>query len=229
MQETDFSWKEVGQRIREIRLAQGRSQDDIAAATGLSQPGLFRIEVGATNPQLDTLARVASALGTSVRQLLCGCEQSPAAASEAWARRAARVEASGDPAAVTALLNGLEAAEAILERSIEVGLRRPGAQKLRLRVPGPVPKIDPNIPVVRKLGKHSSELPEPALMQFLATLKPSDRSVAALKALGLTMNLSADAQGREPTTASNRSTKAQSKFVKPPRRAAGAKHDANGI
>src|ERR1700722_1351514 len=68
----DFMWKEVGSRVRAWRIATGMTQQTLADVAGISQPGLHRIEQGQTNPQVETLQRVAHALKCSVRELLCG-------------------------------------------------------------------------------------------------------------------------------------------------------------
>lgn len=111
----DFSWKEPGRRIRERRVALGLRQDQLAAATGLSEPGLYRIEQGATNPQLENLQRIAAALDSSVRELLCG---SPKLAGEEMAllSRAARLLALNDPTVRQIIANAVDTAEVVLDR-----------------------------------------------------------------------------------------------------------------
>lgn len=60
----------IAVRIRELRLAKGWSQEQLAEATGLSRDAVSRIERGDRSPSLDTLNLVARALGTSLPQLV---------------------------------------------------------------------------------------------------------------------------------------------------------------
>ena len=53
---------EVGHRIREIRVAQGLSLEQLARLTGISAPALSLIETGKRDPRLTTLKRIADAL-----------------------------------------------------------------------------------------------------------------------------------------------------------------------
>lgn len=55
-----FEW---GERVRTEREAAGLTQAELADAIGTSQPAIARLEAGGVNPSLDTLARVAQALG----------------------------------------------------------------------------------------------------------------------------------------------------------------------
>ena len=112
----DFSWNEVGERVRQRREDRGLSQRDLAAAAELTQGGVLAIEKGATNPQLGTLQKIAAELGCSVRALVCG-EAGPAPAKlDGILHRVRRVHESGDEDAVAALESGLAAAEALLHR-----------------------------------------------------------------------------------------------------------------
>jgi transcriptional regulator with XRE-family HTH domain len=60
----------AGRRIRELRRAQRVSAQSIATRTGLSRESIARIEAGESNPVLDTLSRIAGALGVSAATLL---------------------------------------------------------------------------------------------------------------------------------------------------------------
>jgi transcriptional regulator with XRE-family HTH domain len=62
--------KLVGQRIRALRKEQGMSLQDLAYRIGMEKSNLSVIENGKSNPQLLTYARIASALGTSLVQLM---------------------------------------------------------------------------------------------------------------------------------------------------------------
>jgi transcriptional regulator with XRE-family HTH domain len=119
----DFSWAELGQRIRHFRVAARMTQQELAGLANVTQNAIWRIEAGETNPQLPTLTGIASALGTTVRELLAGQE---AVASELspWVGRIKKVIASGDEAAIQAMQNGLENAELLLARGKRRGLPR---------------------------------------------------------------------------------------------------------
>lgn len=56
--------------LKRLRTAAKKSQGDIAAAAGLSRVGYANIEAGAAAPRVDTLSRIASALGVRVEDLL---------------------------------------------------------------------------------------------------------------------------------------------------------------
>ncbi len=53
--------RRIGRRARDLRLADRRSQADVASAAGVSVPTLARFEAG-SNVSLDVLVRVAIAL-----------------------------------------------------------------------------------------------------------------------------------------------------------------------
>ena len=50
----------------ELRKANGLTQKELAKAAGLAQPAIARLESKSAIPQLDTLLKVAGALGCSV-------------------------------------------------------------------------------------------------------------------------------------------------------------------
>ncbi|GGM84070.1 helix-turn-helix domain-containing protein [Dactylosporangium sucinum] len=56
--------KRLGQRLRGLRAAQGRTVATVAASAGLSVPYVANLENGRGNPTLDALNRIAEALGT---------------------------------------------------------------------------------------------------------------------------------------------------------------------
>jgi transcriptional regulator with XRE-family HTH domain len=112
----DFDWTELGERIRQWRLARGMNQQQLAEASGLTQSGLHRVETGQTNPQLATLQRIASALHCSVRELFCGkCDSNPGFVRVV--QRVKRVVESEDNAARQILESALNSAELLLERT----------------------------------------------------------------------------------------------------------------
>lgn len=59
----------IGQVIREIRLAQGATLEEIALAADTNASNLSRIERDAQGYSPETIDRIASALGTSVSTL----------------------------------------------------------------------------------------------------------------------------------------------------------------
>ena len=60
----------VGKRIRKLRQEKGLSQGDMERATGLLRTYISRVEHGYTVPSLETLERIAEALGVPPYQLL---------------------------------------------------------------------------------------------------------------------------------------------------------------
>ncbi len=58
---------EIGRQVRELREAQGLSQNQLAGRLGTTQSVIARLEAGGTKPTLRTLERVAAALGVRVR------------------------------------------------------------------------------------------------------------------------------------------------------------------
>ena len=59
-----------GERIRQLRVLRGWSQATLAEHAGISAAYLGRIEKGIQQPALDTLARIADALGVPITELL---------------------------------------------------------------------------------------------------------------------------------------------------------------
>lgn len=60
----------VGERVRAIRKAQGRTAMEVAAASGMARSNFARLEAGKHEPRLDTLRRVADALGVPADALI---------------------------------------------------------------------------------------------------------------------------------------------------------------
>ncbi|MGF1469437.1 MAG: helix-turn-helix transcriptional regulator [Sandaracinaceae bacterium] len=60
----------LGQRIRELRLAAGLTQAELARRTGIHRPNIARVEAGRHTPSLETLARLASAIGVPTTRVL---------------------------------------------------------------------------------------------------------------------------------------------------------------
>lgn len=56
----------IGKRVKELRESAQLSQQQLADAAGILRPNLARIETGKYNSSLDTLEKIASALGLQV-------------------------------------------------------------------------------------------------------------------------------------------------------------------
>jgi len=54
---------EIAERVRHAREVRGLTQAELAARIGSTQPALARLEAGGVTPSLDTLHRIAEALG----------------------------------------------------------------------------------------------------------------------------------------------------------------------
>lgn len=60
----------LGARIRELRLAAGLTQAELARRTGIHRPNIARVEAGRHTPSLETLARLAAAIGVPTSSVL---------------------------------------------------------------------------------------------------------------------------------------------------------------
>lgn len=54
---------EVAERVRNARANLGITQTELAVRIGSTQPAVARLEAGGVSPSLDTLSRIADALG----------------------------------------------------------------------------------------------------------------------------------------------------------------------
>jgi len=61
--------EEFGRRVRELRLARGLSQEELAFRAGVHRTYLGGIERGERNPALRNIAAIAAALGVSLPEL----------------------------------------------------------------------------------------------------------------------------------------------------------------
>lgn len=64
----------VGEQVRQLRLAAGLTQEELARRTGSTQPAVARLEAGRSVPTLATLEKLARALGQDLHLLLRGPE-----------------------------------------------------------------------------------------------------------------------------------------------------------
>ena len=62
----------LGKRIREVRLQQGHSQEELAEKCGFDRTYISLLERGRRNPSLSNLAKLARGLDTSVSELTSG-------------------------------------------------------------------------------------------------------------------------------------------------------------
>lgn len=70
--EAATEWQELGNAVRERRLASGLTLVELAARVGLSQPFLSQVENGRARPSLLSLHRIAAALGATPQALFAG-------------------------------------------------------------------------------------------------------------------------------------------------------------
>jgi transcriptional regulator with XRE-family HTH domain len=62
--------RQLGQRLTQLRRAKGLSRYALAKNLGTSRDYLGRVEMGRSSPTVETLQRLAKALGVSVAKLL---------------------------------------------------------------------------------------------------------------------------------------------------------------
>jgi len=60
----------LGARLRELRLEAGLTQAELARRTGIHRPNIARVEAGRHTPSLETLSRLAGAIGVSTTRVL---------------------------------------------------------------------------------------------------------------------------------------------------------------
>ena len=73
-QRTDLDDHQIGGRVREIRIKNGMTQEQLAEAANLSVPYISHIERGFKRPSLETLVRLAVALHVTADVLLSGIQ-----------------------------------------------------------------------------------------------------------------------------------------------------------
>ncbi len=96
--DADELMQQLGRRIRDLRRAQERTQEEIAEMAGLSSTYLVRIERGRHSVTLETLRRIADALGIKLWKLVVPEDHALAAElPKPPARRVARPKARKPP------------------------------------------------------------------------------------------------------------------------------------
>lgn len=61
---------ELGARLKALRLEAGLTQAELARRTGIHRPNIARVEAGRHTPSLETLSRIAHAIGVPTTQVL---------------------------------------------------------------------------------------------------------------------------------------------------------------
>ena len=61
----------IGKNIKKLRQAKGLSQDRLSKAADVSYNSIVKLETGGiTNPTIETLQKIAKALGVSIEELI---------------------------------------------------------------------------------------------------------------------------------------------------------------
>ncbi len=60
---------ELGARLKQLRLAAGLTQAELARRTGIHRPNIARVEAGRHTPSLETLAKIAEAMGVPATRI----------------------------------------------------------------------------------------------------------------------------------------------------------------
>lgn len=66
----DVDGVRLGARLRALRLAAGLTQAELARRTGIHRPNIARVEAGRHTPSLETLSRLAAAIGVPTTRVL---------------------------------------------------------------------------------------------------------------------------------------------------------------
>ena len=109
---------ELGERIKQLRLAQDLTLKQVGEKAKVSATHLSEIERGKTSPTVGALVRIAHALGCEPAQLV----DEDAAPAVAFVRRSERRTWSSGPLALSALVSAIEPNEiSILEIGVSGG------------------------------------------------------------------------------------------------------------
>lgn len=71
----EYNSKIMGMVIGRLRVQRGMSQEVLSGLACMARSHLAMIETGAKNPKVDTLWRIADALGISLSELFCMVEE----------------------------------------------------------------------------------------------------------------------------------------------------------
>ena len=61
-------------RVKDLRVAAGLRQEDLAASTGVSRQTIISIERGRYNPSLELAWKLSRQLGVTIEELFCFTE-----------------------------------------------------------------------------------------------------------------------------------------------------------
>jgi transcriptional regulator with XRE-family HTH domain len=116
----DFTWSEMGRRIKALRMRRGLAQTDLSIKSHLSSGSISLLEAGLINPKLKTLQQLASALDCTVRYLLCGVDLGQGLEYYNTIGRVITILASTDREAIQTFWGGLDASEVVMQRGYDV-------------------------------------------------------------------------------------------------------------
>ena len=60
----------IGEKIREYRIKAGLTQKSLGESCGIAEPTIRKYELGILNPKIETVKKIASALGVSVPDIM---------------------------------------------------------------------------------------------------------------------------------------------------------------
>lgn len=67
----DIDYKQIGQRIREIRKHKKLSQQELSNLTGYSMVHISHVETGSTKASIEAIIKISSALNCTPNDILC--------------------------------------------------------------------------------------------------------------------------------------------------------------
>lgn len=107
------NYTEIGERIREIRLRLGWSQEQLAEQCGLSKTHMSHIETGNTKGSLPVFLKICNVLQVSLDDIVCdslSCEV------DAYHKQIAELMKDCSPLELRKLVDVLKAAKCILRK-----------------------------------------------------------------------------------------------------------------
>jgi transcriptional regulator with XRE-family HTH domain len=112
----------LGEALKAWRMGQRLTQEQLAERSGLSYKFIGEIERGRANPTVDTLARLADALGIGVAELFAGGDHPHRAGHEA---QMSRRELQALREALSSIVTLAESVSRQSTRRKSIGRRRP--------------------------------------------------------------------------------------------------------